>query len=87
MKGNKVSVADAKKNLSDLLGRVAYGGEEILITRRGNPMALLVPASAKGGLGGMRGWLENNDPFFSEMDKIVKNRKKLKGRPLPALGG
>lgn len=87
MKGNKVSVADAKKNLSDLLGRVAYGGEEILITRRGNPIALLVPASAKGGLGGIRGWLENDDPFFKGMNKIMKNRKKLKGRPIPALEG
>ncbi len=87
MKGNKVSVADAKKNLSDLLGRVAYGGEEILITRRGNPMALLVPANAKGGLGSVRGWLENNDPFFRELNKITNNRKKLKGRHIPALEG
>lgn len=39
-----LNVAEAKKHFSDLLGRVAYGGEIILITRRGKPMAKLVPA-------------------------------------------
>jgi prevent-host-death family protein len=38
-----LNVAEAKKQFSDLLGRVAYGGETILITRRGKPMAKLVP--------------------------------------------
>ncbi len=38
-----LNVAEAKKRFSDLLGRVAFGGETILITRRGNPMAKLVP--------------------------------------------
>jgi antitoxin (DNA-binding transcriptional repressor) of toxin-antitoxin stability system len=31
----EVSVADAKNRLSELLGRVAYGGANVLITRRG----------------------------------------------------
>jgi len=39
-----LNVAEAKKQFSDLLGRVAYGGETIVITRRGKPMAKLVPA-------------------------------------------
>ena len=38
-----LNVAEAKKRFSDLLGRVAFGGETILITRRGKPMAKLVP--------------------------------------------
>jgi prevent-host-death family protein len=41
-----LNVAEAKKQFSDLLGRVAYGGETILITRRGKPMAKLVPPDA-----------------------------------------
>ena len=44
-----VNVAEAKKRLSDLLGRVAYGGETVLITRRGRPMARLVPPETTGG--------------------------------------
>jgi prevent-host-death family protein len=34
-----VSVAGAKQNLSDLLGRVAYGKESMTITRRAKPVA------------------------------------------------
>ncbi len=41
-----LNVAEAKKQFSDLLGRVAYGGETIVITRRGKPMAKLVPPDA-----------------------------------------
>ena len=32
---DEVSVATAKNHFSELLGRVAYGGETVLITRRG----------------------------------------------------
>lgn len=38
-----VGAFDAKTHLSSLLNRVA-GGEEVLITRRGVPVARLVPA-------------------------------------------
>ncbi len=40
-----LNVAEAKRRFSDLLGRVADGGETILITRRGKPMAKLVPVA------------------------------------------
>jgi prevent-host-death family protein len=40
-----VSVYDAKTNLSRLLDRAA-GGEEIVITRNGRPVAKLVGATA-----------------------------------------
>ena len=38
------NVADAKAHLSDILDRVSKG-EEILLTRRGEPIARLVPAA------------------------------------------
>ena len=41
---NPVNVAEAKKKLSELMGRVAYNGERFLIERRGKPMAALVSA-------------------------------------------
>ena len=53
-----VHVAEAKRRLSDLLGRVAYGGETVLITRWGRPMAKLVPPDVVGeepGLAAVRG--------------------------------
>tara|TARA_B100001245_G_C22752387_1_gene364298 strand:+ start:81 stop:440 length:360 start_codon:yes stop_codon:yes gene_type:complete len=39
---NIKSVADAKKNLSELMSRAAYNNERFLIQRRGKPMAALV---------------------------------------------
>jgi prevent-host-death family protein len=78
-----VNVAEAKKRLSDLLGRVAYGGETVLITRRGRPMARLVPPDmpeAGDGLAGVRGWLEDEDPFFGRVDDAVAARARHRPR-------
>jgi len=75
----EVSVAEAKKHLSELLGRVAYGGERIVISKRGRPMAVLVPPvqpKAERSLRGIEGWLEEDDPFFEIMDQIVRSRSR-----------
>lgn len=70
-----VNVAEAKKHFSELLGQVAYGKKQILITKRGKPMARLVPAEQnERHLGSARGWLNKDDSFFETMDRIVKNR-------------
>jgi prevent-host-death family protein len=38
----RVSAAQAKAHLSDLVAKVAYGGEQYVIERRGKPLAALV---------------------------------------------
>jgi prevent-host-death family protein len=38
-----VSVADARSELAELLNRVAYGKERLVITRHGRELAALVP--------------------------------------------
>jgi prevent-host-death family protein len=38
-----VSVSGAKRDLSDLLNRVAYGRERIIVESRGKPKAAVVP--------------------------------------------
>jgi prevent-host-death family protein len=38
-----VSVADARSELAELLNRVAYGKERLIITRHGRELAALVP--------------------------------------------
>jgi prevent-host-death family protein len=61
------------------LGRVAYRGERITISKRGKPMAVLVPAAEVHGQKGtkeIRGWLEASDPFFKVIDQIVSDREK-----------
>jgi prevent-host-death family protein len=72
-----VNVAEAKKHFSELLGQVAFGKKHILITKRGKPMARLVPADdINMHLSQARGWLENDDPFFDEIDRIIQDRTK-----------
>ena len=76
-----VGVAEAKKTLSDLLGRVSYRGETIIILRRGKPVARLVPMSAeKGSLTSVEGWLDEEDPFFQEIERVVADRPKRRLR-------
>jgi prevent-host-death family protein len=78
----EVSVAGAKNRLSELLGRVAYGGAQVLITRRGRPMARLVPPESLDdghGLADVTGWLDDTHPFITGVEGIVAAR----GRHLP----
>ena len=73
-----INVADAKRHFADLLGRVAYGGETITITRRGKPMARLVPIDADTAaphIADVQGWLEDDDSFFTMIDTIVAERE------------
>ena len=81
-----VGVAEAKQHLADLLGRVAYGKERVMITRRGKPMAVLVPPDQVFGrrhLADARGWLNEHDSFFSAMRDIVEGRLRHRPRVLP----
>jgi prevent-host-death family protein len=59
------------------IGQVAFGKKHILITKRGKPMARLVPADESNmHLRDAKGWLEGDDPFFDEIDRIVQDRIK-----------
>lgn len=77
MNEKRVNIAEAKKHFSALLGQVAYGKKHILIMKRGKPMARLIPVEENEmHLGNANGWLENDDPFFNAIDKIVTDRSK-----------
>jgi prevent-host-death family protein len=83
----QVSVAQAKKSLSELLGRVAYRQESVTILKRGRPMARLVPVSdtTRSPLADVKGWLDKNDPFFSIMEAILAARHARRPRRPPSL--
>jgi prevent-host-death family protein len=73
------SIVDAKKHFSEILGRVAYRGERILISKRGKPLAMIVPSTGEPGeehLSKVQGWLEDSDPFFTIVDQIVYERER-----------
>lgn len=67
---------EAKTNLSKLVQR-AREGEEIVITRDGEPMARLVPVAKAGGFAALRGiykgqvWMADNfDDFDGEIAEM-----------------
>ncbi len=41
----EVSIGQVKRDISELVNRVAYGGERIVLTSRGKPKAVLVSLS------------------------------------------
>jgi prevent-host-death family protein len=59
----EVGACDAKKHLSELLDRVERG-EAVTITRRGRPVARLVPIAARG-----------KRPVQAVIDDILEFRK------------
>jgi prevent-host-death family protein len=72
------NVVDAKRHFAALLGRVAYGGETITITRRGKPIARLVPVDANAAvphIADAQGWLKDDDPFFTTIETIRADRE------------
>jgi prevent-host-death family protein len=75
MTDDSINIAEAKKHFSELIGQVAYAKKKLLITKRGKPMARLVPVEDEAcNLSEAQGWLENNDPFFKTIDRIVDDR-------------
>jgi len=75
MHRGEVSIADAKTHFSELINKVVYGHEEIIITKRGKPVAIIsAPEKKEAGLAAVRGWLKEDDVFFNEMDRIIDAR-------------
>lgn len=75
MNPERVSVAEAKKSFSDLLGKVAFGHKKIVITKRGKPIAMLSPVEEGWEKAfQLKGWLDEGDPFFAAVDRIVRER-------------
>lgn len=78
-------VTETKRRFSELIARVAFGGATVLITRRGRPMARLVPAEASGGarhLADVEGWLDDRNPFLTAIERIVAARTRHRPRIL-----
>lgn len=39
------TVGEARENFAEIINRVAFGGERLILTRHGKPIAAMVPAS------------------------------------------
>ncbi len=68
-----VSIAELRNNLVDALNRAAYGGERVILERRGKPVAALVSMQD----------LELLERLEDEIDlKAVRKARKEKGKPI-----
>jgi len=73
-----VSVHELKARLSEFLGRSMHGKERIIITRRDNPIAMIVPISEHGenhrsGLAAVD-WTQFSD-FSTILDEVHASRQ------------
>ena len=86
------SVADAKKNLSELMSRAAYNNERFLIQRRGKPMAALVSVedlarleqettAPEGLLAAVGAWADF-DGLEEIIEDIYRQREQAQDRPV-----
>ena len=85
MTDTRVSIGTVKRDISELVNRVAFGGERILLTSRGKPKAAIVSvedyeqlerAAATHTLERGRAWLSRSDALVT---KILARRG---GEPL-----
>lgn len=85
MNENRVSIGRVKREISELLNRVAFGGERIVLTSRGKPKAVIVSLAdyeriqeeeAQSQLRRWETWLAENAKLTA---KILEERD---GRPL-----
>lgn len=78
-----LSVAEAKRRFSDVLGAVKHRGERVVVERRGRPVAAIVPLDDLARLEGAphRGFLalvgsfRDAKAFPDVLDEIVRTRR------------
>ena len=81
----KVTIGQIKRDISELINRVAYGGERVILTSRGKPKAALVSMAdyerlqqeqASERLAHWQAWMTESDKLAAE---ILARRE---GQPL-----
>ncbi len=72
----QISIGRVKRDISELVNRVAYGGERIVLTSRGKPKAVLVSLedyemlnqlSTNANLARWETWLSESDELATEI--------------------
>jgi prevent-host-death family protein len=74
-----ISVAEARQNLSEVLGQVAFGHQSFIVTKKGKPVARIVPVEPSEQrprprtLADVAGWLDSDDRFFQDLRKARRS--------------
>ena len=67
-------IVNIRKNLADTLNRVAYGGERVILQRRGKPIAAIVSLDD----------VELLEQIENDSDlKAIRKARKERGAPVP----
>jgi prevent-host-death family protein len=69
----RIGAREARNNFADLLGRVGYGGQTVIVERSGKPMAAIIPAESYEQL------IAEREARFQVVDRI---RSRLPDLPL-----
>lgn len=92
MNVKSMSVAEAKRDFSELMGNVVYNGDEFIIKRRGKPMVAIVRPEylelihnltlrqETKGLLGIVGKFDDSQDFVNELERIYSRRETLQDR-------
>ena len=88
-----VSVGEAKRRFSDVVGAVRHGGQRFVIERRGTPVAAIVPVDdlvtleGKGvrGVLGLVGAFRDATNLPKVLDGVVRTRASQRPRAAPKL--
>ena len=88
-----LSVGEAKRRFSDVVGAVRHGGQRFVIERRGTPVAAIVPVDdlatleGKGSRGvlGLVGAFRDAKALPRILDEVMRTRSGQRARPAPKL--
>ena len=81
----QVSIGQVKRDISELVNRVAYGRERIVLTSRGKPKAVIVNLSDYNRLKQLNAanTLNRWQNWLAESDRLAKNiRARRRDKPL-----
>lgn len=76
MTDTEISIGQVKRDISELVNRVAFGNERIILTSRGKPKAVIInlvdydrlkQLSSAAGLSQWQGWLAENQQLVAEI--------------------
>jgi prevent-host-death family protein len=72
----QISIGQVKRDISELVNRVTYAGERIILTSRGKPKAALVSMQdferlikSEGRVADIKKWLEDTRALSSKIEK------------------
>jgi prevent-host-death family protein len=68
----RMGAREARQKFSELIGRVHYGGETVILESSGKPMAAVVP------LGMYRQMMEEREARFERLHELL-----MEGQPVP----